>query len=413
MTAWSCRSCSLPERSLLTRRRRLRRNADLHLFPSDLVLYPVKLQPPRCLIIALVVLPALGAPATARAQGAPSHEPNAPAADSTGQKARDLMRTGFGEYKKGHYEAAREAFAQAWELQHEGIVAGALAEVEMRLSRYGDAAEHWEEYLETDPPDRAQAQAQLDECKKRVSRVRITLYTWEDLFVDGVAKKQRWSFGFHGGRVLWLSPGLHSFEARDQEEPHKVERRELEVVLGQEHDIEFRPFLAPPRNVAPAPAAAPPPTARRTSAAPQPKSAYSHTRTIVTVAGAVLTVGAATFGVVSGLGAKAAEDRRAGVLADLQRTAPPGTSSSICDPVHEGYAMVRAQCAEIRSEVESHDSLANRANVSFIVAGALGVATIATFLLWPKRSGGAEHGDITILPLPISGSRGVAIEATF
>src|ERR1700742_4017684 len=97
-------------------------------------------------------------------------------ASSTDDAAiKELMRTGIGEYRKNHLEAARTAFASAWELRHHTAIAASLADVEMKLGRFRDAAEHWQYYLASSPPDRAEAEAQLAECSKHVGRIDVTV----------------------------------------------------------------------------------------------------------------------------------------------------------------------------------------------------------------------------------------------
>src|SRR5262249_11815768 len=101
---------------------------------------------------------------------------------------KGLMRNGLAELRLGHVEAARKAFAKAWEFDQQPTIALSLAEVEMQLGLYLEAAEHWLFFLkEADPdnPERPNAHNQLAECRQHLGKARIVVNVDDaDILVD-------------------------------------------------------------------------------------------------------------------------------------------------------------------------------------------------------------------------------------
>src|SRR5450432_3751077 len=83
-----------------------------------------------------------------------SHAAGATASDPT-LAAKELVRQGSAEYSKQHWEAARASFQKAWELKRHYAIAANLADVELKLGRYREAAEHLEYALANLPPEHA------------------------------------------------------------------------------------------------------------------------------------------------------------------------------------------------------------------------------------------------------------------
>ena len=65
---------------------------------------------------------------------------------------RQLLRQGYNALKRDDLDGARAAFATAWAHRQHVVVALSLAEVETRLGRFVDAAEHWQYLLTNLPP---------------------------------------------------------------------------------------------------------------------------------------------------------------------------------------------------------------------------------------------------------------------
>lgn len=328
--------------------------------------------------------------------------------DDIEKTVNDLMRTGVAAYRKKNFEAAREAFAKAWDLRTHVDIASTLAEVEMRLGRYREAAGHWEYYLVHSAAEGDEARAQLAECRKHLSRVRLEVDPPEaDLLIDGVANLTE--HAPTGEIALWLDPGEHTFAARKGRDSVDFK---ASVLAGEEKTI--RLSVPAPQLAAVAPAAV--------VAAPVPKptplqerdgASGVETRTVVVVSGAALTIVALGLGVYSELRAKAADNRRLELIdqarADLPPSVPTGT---FCAP-QPGVAGVPSQCPEISSKADEAFTFHNVRNGSFIASGALGVATVATYLLWPKAQRNAEQAGLVIAPLDVARSRGLQVRLSF
>ena len=73
---------------------------------------------------------------------------------------KELVKQGTAEYMKKNWEAARVDFLKAWELKQHYAIAGSLAQIEMKLGRYQDAAEHLKYAIANLPPDHADKRAE-------------------------------------------------------------------------------------------------------------------------------------------------------------------------------------------------------------------------------------------------------------
>lgn len=376
----------------------------------------------RLAAIPLVALALLGLPSVARAEDLFSGEPIILPREEADRRVKELMRTGFAEYKKAHYEAARDAFAKAWRLEEDGEIAGTLAEVEMRLGRHGDAATHWDYYLSEDPPDRAEALAQLGECKKHVAKLVVAVRGVEaEVRIDGAAVVDLADIGMTSVGSLWLTPGRHALEARAQGEQTFGAKVEVDVVLNQEtrSDLPLPPrALRTPSAAAPRAATAPQAaTALQPSAAPSAppsdKSGGVSARAIVTVSGAALTLGALTVAVISSVRANTADSRRQELLIQLHQAEPDYEhQNGIC-----AFNRVDrpAKCTELDAEIETLFSNNKTANAAYVTSGVLGAVTLGTFLLWPsnaKKASAHEHR-LVISPLSAAGGQGLLLQGSF
>jgi len=322
------------------------------------------------------------------------------AAEDNDAKVRELMRSGVAEYRKKNLEAARNAFAEAWRVAPKPEVAAALADVELKLGRYRDAAEHWEFYLRSDPPDRADAEARLADCRPHVALARVRLEpAGAELEVDGARPSTEPTVG------VWLEPGAHTFTARFEGRPPATKR--LELAPGEEADVQLT--LAPASPVARKSIETPQGTAL---AAPVPQAVHAPeppfpSRTIVVAGGVILTVAAAAVGTWSLIRSRNAEDERVHLLNDLYRDYP-GTEAthSVCSPRQD----VPAKCSDVASKVGEADRAHNLAVGSFVTAGVLGAATVATYLLWPSAE---KQSTVALAPFGDLHTHGLQLVTAF
>jgi hypothetical protein len=313
------------------------------------------------------------------------------------------MRQGIAAYRKKNFEGARSAFANAWEIERHADIAAALAEVEMQLGRYREAAEHWE-YNLAHGGDVNEASAQLAECRKHIARVRIEVDPPSaEVLVDGVAVPRA---AYEKG--IWLDPGDHRLVAREGSRSSP----ELKLYVSAAEERSSRLSVPPPAPV-------PPPAVQSVAPPSPPVQPASHdgggleTRTVVVIGGAVLTAAAVGLGVYGELKAQAADTRRVQLLGEAQASLPdPVPGNQVCYQ-RPGGPDIPKQCSEISSKVDEAIEFQRLRNASFIAGGVLGVATVTTFLLWPKARKEAERTGISVAPLDVAGSRGVQLRLRF
>lgn len=297
--------------------------------------------------------------------------------DPATAEARQWVKRGTEEYEKEHWQAAYEAFLKAWELKKHFAIAANLAESEMHLGRWVDAAEHWKFNLANLPADRADrrgdAETRLAECRAHVTVVRVTVSVeGANISLDGNAI---------GTSPLpdetWLAPGHHVLVA--SREGFSTASREFDSGEGESRDVTLT--LEPPKMPAAVPEA-PAPAADR---APPPQSVVPP-RTVVLLGGAAVTLAVVGVGVAFTLSSNAASDDAASLRDEIRSDDPAGAATnSEC----AASSLKRPPaCDALREKLEDASRARNLALGSFIAAGAVGAATLGTFLLWP--AGGTE-----------------------
>ncbi len=100
------------------------------------------------------------------------------------------MNKGNAEYVQKHWEAARDYYLKSWDIKHHYTIAANLADVEMKLGHYAEAAGYLKYVLgnisDSKPDDRKAAEEQLLECKNHLTAVRVaTDVTDATVYVDG------------------------------------------------------------------------------------------------------------------------------------------------------------------------------------------------------------------------------------
>jgi hypothetical protein len=352
-------------------------------------------------LLALTLVLVLLAPAT-RAAGPE---------DST-QGAQELVKQGSAEYAKHHWEAARVAFLRAWELDQHYALAGSLADVELKLGRYRDAAEHLKYALANLPPEhperRADAEASLKECRTHLGALRVS--------VSGIlvlVKLDDQSLPFQSLRdEILLDPGSHKLVA--EQRGYLTESREFSAVAGQ--SLEFRLDLVP---LPVAPDAESERSAHGAAREPQAKApgehviAHTPARTWVVVGGSAATVLATGLGTYFTIRYFALKSESETTLAQVEAQSSPAlvAKNSECSP---GVPMRSTACDQLARTTDARVTADNVATGSLITAGALGVATLATYLLWPTTQDGTveKHARMSITPW-LTGARGGALQVDF
>ena len=337
---------------------------------------------------------------------AQSTSANADAQQTARDQAEGFMRRGVEQYKKGEFELARVEFARAFALVQHPAIARNLADTEMQLGRYRDAAEHWSFFLKTVPAnrDRTDGERGLAECRKHVARLVVAAEEKAAISVDGKPVGEA-----PLANELWLEPGEHVVEARLSGRTPAMER--VVLAAGDERNV----ALVHPtgEGAAPEPAAAvavEPIHAERISpsSAPFSREGATSARTPVLVGGVALTTVALGVGVVYGVKARSASgdansasDKIRGQLAEQ------GSTSACLSPPPS----LAKDCEALGTKVDSAKSSRSIAQVAFVAAGVLGVATVATYLLWPRSS--SSSASLVVAPWHSARTSGVVAEGSF
>lgn len=358
--------------------------------------------PTRRAAVALAAL--LTLPSVAGAQAPPPRSSAKDTAALSGperdQRIRELMREGISEYRGNRLEQARDAFEQAWRLSRHLDIAASLADVEMKLGRYREAAEYWEYYIANMPPDRTDAEAQLAECRKHLASVTVQVDLPDaTLFVDGRIT----------GRApldapLWLEPGVHTLYARQAGKVSSSERVSLRAGEAKRVALSFpRPALA---NPSPAVALK---ASRTAVGAYDPRPSQSQTPLYILIGGGVLTAGALGSGIAFTLQAEDADEKLSLLLGRLRAEDPAGDSPGACSGEAPALPDV---CKALAYQARERDRNRNIATASFAAAAVLGAATLTSYLLWPRKAAG-DRARMQILPTWAGRARGVRLELNF
>ena len=172
-------------------------------------------------------------------------------------RARALHVEGAKLYDEGKYEQAYVAFVAAWALKKHPQIAGNLADCEMKLGKYRDAAEHYRFITrnaagDVKPEDQRRAEGRLKEAQQKIATVEIaTSVAGAEVSVDGT------SLGKSPlTEALFLEPGRHTIEARLDGYAPTMQTIDAAVNSSQAVRLEMKsssppPPLSSPRKLAP------------------------------------------------------------------------------------------------------------------------------------------------------------------
>jgi tetratricopeptide (TPR) repeat protein len=352
-------------------------------------------KPPRGIVPLLLAAALLAALVWSR----PAAAEAAPETDT-----KELLREGFAALKKNDLETARTAFTSAWNKRQHFAVAFSLAEVEMRLGRYVEAAQHWQYVLANIPDDladkREQAAQQLDECRNHVGV--FTVHVSADgasVHVDGVHVGDSPLTG-----ELYVQPGDHEIYAEKSGRRSPV--RLFRISAGSNLSFELR---VPPTALQ-LPASrqtAQSSLASGTDHVAQPSPATS-IRTPVLIAGLVATAGAAAVGTVFVLKSNgASDDARDALNQAVAQSDPSRDPSTVCGGPNRAPA-----CDTAFKSIDDKDRFRDLAVGSFIASGVFAAGTAAAYWLWPQQS---PAKGVAVLPAPtiLRGGGGLAFAGSF
>lgn len=324
--------------------------------------------------------------------------------DAAEPDVTELMRTAMARYAKKDLEGAREAFLQAWALRQHAAIAASLAEVELKLGRYRDAAGHLSFYLAHLPAGketlRRDAEVQLAECKRHLGSVAVKVEPADAmLLVDGSAVGE-------GSQDLLLEPGEHSLQAVAS--ARLSPKESFSIAAGESREARLVVAQATSATKAQPPAASPanpkPPLPPR-----QAVEESGNAKLWVVVGGGAATAVGVALGVAFTMKSNSASSHSDEVLRQIQSESDPKlvASRSECASVPAlagctDYAQARADTRQAR----------NIAIGSFIGSGVFALATVGALALWPDRKP-ANSGQLTLSPYGGWRAAGLALRGTF
>jgi hypothetical protein len=283
-------------------------------------------------------------------------------------KAAALYDEGVSAYKKGQWAAARASFLAAWSLKKHWQIAANLADTEVELGKYRDAAEHAFYYLGNGPADRhARAQALLDKAQARTGTLTVRVdRAGADVLVDGevVGKSPLVA-------PVFVDPGHHTVAARLGA---GVATSPADVLAGAPRDVAL--------------------TLKEPQAPPIVPAREGPSVPVIVTGASVTGVGIVVGAILAVLAHREALDANAKLA-----TLPPPAGVSPC-------ATLTSTCDAINSERHTSDALSNASVGTFIGGGVVGLATLGYALLAPKAP--AASG-MRVLPAVGSGQAGVVV----
>jgi hypothetical protein len=313
-----------------------------------------------------VILVALSAVFLARPSAAQPSAPKAQSAEveALTDKARQLYLEGLEALKKSQWAEAHASFLAAWRIKPHYQIASNLGLSELKLGKHRDAAEHLTWYLREAPKtkekERQRAQVLLAEARSKVATITMEVTPdGAEVLVDGtVIGRSPFTL------PVFLEPGKHGIEARL--DGYVAVNAAVVAEAAKEAGVSLR--LEKPAPIAPSSASPAPGDSGRARLPPPPSppvaTGASGPRREVLIAGGVTAGAALIAGVVFT------------VLANQRTSAARGNAHELITATgSEACAQASDACREVGGLIHDRVVFTNVAGLSFIGAGALGVAT--------------------------------------
>lgn len=284
-------------------------------------------------------------------------------------RARSSFRKAAAASQAGRYEEARQLLLDAWSVRQTYDIASSLAQVEIQLKRYRDAAEHLEFCIRNFAP--VESEQTLDQANKAFADVKTRVATVKlsanrkgaELFVDslGIGTEPL-------PAVIFVDPGPHRLAARLDGD---TAERSLNAQAGKEYIADLT--LSSHETKAAAVVQESKGTTIEPPPAPPAKTSYTPAIITASTGGVALVAGIVLF-----LESSHKDSQRQDQLDTLPGPNRCGTGNP--NP---------SACSEIQSSANDARTFRTLAWASFGVAAA---ASIATYVLWPRTPSGAQVG---------------------
>jgi len=291
-------------------------------------------------------------------------------------RVRALFREGVAAFNAGKPEEAVKTLSEAWSIRQSYDVAAALAQAEIQLKRYRDAAEHLDFCLSHFAP--VESEQTLRQIKNAFAEVKLHVGAFK-IAVDHPGAEVRVDDKPVGtsplGAVVFVDPGQHALEARLGAD--KVTQT-VHVDPGEQAPVEMKFGAA---NIAP-------PTS-----SPSDHPAADTQRSIVPV-----IVGGAAFiiGAGSAIGFELAASSKDDTARSLRgRTGPSGCAA--------GGGVSATDCGALHDALNARDRDHNWATAGIVLAGVAAIAT-PLYWFWPRSNATAADGGVSSVTVRASAS---------
>jgi hypothetical protein len=179
-------------------------------------------------------------PSPARAEP-PAARPVAPGAEEALQRYQE----GIAARQQNDWEKARTLLLESWALQHHFQTAANLGEMELKVGKHREAAEHLAYFLKEAPAsipdaDRARGQGLLDQARASLGTLRLVIASDAEVYVDGQKVEN-----VPLNRLLLVEPGRRRVEARRRGSPSITETRDVAAGAIVEVSLVALPRRAP------------------------------------------------------------------------------------------------------------------------------------------------------------------------
>jgi len=325
------------------------------------------------------------------ADGSTNHDAAAASADV----APTLVVRGVKLYKEHQYEAAREAFAQAYELDAQPGTILNLALAELKADQPVGAAVHFREYLNATNEPAAKLESvrttYLPLAESQIAEIDVYTSSSAEILVDGSALGPTMVASERAagdGRVVSIRvrAGEHGITARrgSSEQTHRV------VVKGGERvEVHLEPAEPEPRR-----APLPPSPRVVQDEPPGDDSGRERPRWVTVIALGSGALALAGLGVGLAVGAR---NQASDAQAAIAKADPQGTGG-VCF----GPAGGSSWCMRLNDETTAARRNWTLSMASYVGAGVLGAASVATWMLWPSISASKAGARLT----PVLSARG-------
>ena len=312
----------------------------------------------------------------------------APASSQDAERAEALVLEGAQAFEERRFDDAYRAHREAWRLHPSFKTAAGLAQVELHLQKYRDAAEHLSYALRRFPPDgsatlRQQLDQGLSEARAQVGALRVRVNVeGAEVSVDG---KSVGAAPLDG--LVFVEPGTH--ELRASLAGYEPAVAQVAAVKSGVREVALS--LAPVGK----PAEADTPSGAGESGISTPM--------VVLIVGGTLSIGSAAALVGFSLHASSAEDDMQAARAEI------GSSSDTCsNPASEDASL----CRELADKRDDRNRAQTFATVSAVAAGVFAAATVALYFVLDSKED-TEQSALFFSPAAGPGFAGFSASARF